>query len=241
MQRIVRTINLGKSYQQSEVETVALKNITLEINEGEFICIMGPSGCGKTTLLNILGLLDMPNSGKFYFMGQEMAKVANHERTALRRENVGFIFQNFNLIEELTLYENIELPLVYQRVAKKERKKAVNELLEKMRLNHKRDAFPSLLSGGQQQRGAIARAMVGKPKLIFADEPTGNLDSTQGQEVMEMLLNLNNAGTTVIMATHSSTATDYCSRVINLFDGQIVTENIKKAPTTDAFSVSQSN
>ena len=239
MQRIIRAVNVGKAYKKSVLETIALKDVTLEVNEGEFICVMGPSGCGKTTLLNLLGLLDVPDSGKIYLMGEDISGASNHHRATIRRKDIGFVFQNFNLIEELTLYENIELPLVYQRVSKKERKKAVTGLLEKMQLNHKRRAFPAELSGGQQQRGAIARAMIGKPQIVFADEPTGNLDSIQGQEIMEMLLTLNNEGTTVIMATHSPDATDYCSRVIKLFDGQIVTENIKQNLTTDTFSVSR--
>ncbi len=234
----IRTANLGKSYEQGGVATEALKNVTVEIGEGEFVCIMGPSGCGKTTLLNLLGLLDEPTSGKLYFMGQEVSEIPKHQKAALRRNNIGFVFQNFNLIEELTLYENVELPLIYQKVSKKERKLRVSAILEKMQLSHKRDSFPNELSGGQQQRGAIARAIIVKPKIILADEPTGNLDSTQGQEVMELLLNLNNKGTTIVMVTHSTEATDYCSRVINLFDGQVVTENVKKAaPTTDAFNL----
>lgn len=234
----IKTVNLGKAYDRSGIATEALKNVTIEIKEGEFVCIMGPSGCGKTTLLNTMGLLDMPTSGKLYFMGEEVSEIPKHQQAALRRNNIGFVFQSFNLIEELTLYENIELPLIYQKVPKKQRKIRVAAVLEKMQLSHKQENFPTELSGGQQQRGAIARAIIGKPKLILADEPTGNLDSTQGQEIMELLLNLNNSGTTIVMVTHSTAATDYCSRVINLFDGQVVTENLKKpSQTTDAFNL----
>ncbi len=226
---MIRTVNLRKSYNQSGVETVALHHINMEIQSGEFVCIMGPSGCGKTTLLNLMGLLDAPTAGKLYFMGEDVTKATSRKRAVLRRQNIGFVFQNFNLIEELTIYENIELPLIYQKVPQKERQIRVESLMERLQISHKSKSFPQQISGGQQQRVAVARAIVAKPKLILADEPTGNLDSVRGQEVMEMLVELNEIGTTVVMVTHSNKAVDYASRIINLFDGQIVTENINKS------------
>lgn len=233
---MIKTANLDKIYERHGIETVALKNVSIEISQGEFICIVGPSGCGKTTLLNMIGLLDTPTGGKLSFMGEDLSDATNHHKSNLRRNHIGFVFQSFNLIEELTIYENIEMPLIYQRVPKKERKVRVERIMERLQIQHKSKNFPAEVSGGQQQRAAVARAMVSEPKLVLADEPTGNLDSVNGQEVMELLIELNNAGTTIVMVTHSSIATDYCSRVINLFDGQVVTENIKKAmPTTDDF------
>ncbi|MFT5618053.1 MAG: putative ABC transport system ATP-binding protein [Arenicella sp.] len=226
---MIRTVNLRKSYNQSGVETVALHHINMEIQEGEFVCIMGPSGCGKTTLLNLMGLLDAPTSGKLHFMGEDVTEATSRRRAVLRRQNIGFVFQNFNLIEELTIYENIELPLIYQKVPNKERQIRVESLMERLQISHKAKSFPQQISGGQQQRVAVARAIVAKPKLILADEPTGNLDSVRGQEVMEMLVELNEIGTTVVMVTHSNKAVDYASRIINLFDGQVVTENINKS------------
>jgi putative ABC transport system ATP-binding protein len=227
---MIRTIDLGKVYKGNSIETVALRQINLEVGKGEFVCIMGPSGCGKTTLLNLLGLLDEPSSGKQFFLNEDITRISSHRRALLRRQHIGFVFQNFNLIEELNIYENVELPLLYQGVAPAERKLRVEALLERLQLAHKMQQFPHQLSGGQQQRIAVARAIVGKPKLILADEPTGNLDSTQGQQVMEMLQELNEKGTTIVMVTHSNAATDFCSRVVNLFDGQLVTDSIWRTP-----------
>lgn len=231
---MIRTVNLGKVYTKFGVETVALHNINLEISKGEFVCIMGPSGCGKTTLLNLIGLLDSPSIGQLVLMGDDTGSKSNRQRAELRKHNIGFVFQNFNLIDELTVYENIELPLIYQKVPKAVRKQRVNALMERLQIAHKQRFFPQQISGGQQQRVAVARAIIAKPKLILADEPTGNLDSTRGQEVMEMLMELNDQGTTIVMATHSAAAADYGNRIINLFDGQIVTENLtKKVKATD--------
>lgn len=223
---IIQTVNLTKSYSTLDVETTALHNINLVVKAGEFVSIMGPSGCGKSTLLNIIGMLDVPSAGVLRFMEDDVTHVSSRKRAFIRRKHIGFVFQNFNLIDELTLFENIELPLVYQRIPSFERKQRVNQIMERLQIAHKRHFFPNQVSGGQQQRVAVARAVVTKPRLILADEPTGNLDSTRGQEVMETLVQLNEMGTTVVMVTHSSSAADYGNRVIHLFDGQIVSENL---------------
>ncbi len=225
---MITTRNLKKIYRTDEIETTALNNINLEISDGEFVAIMGPSGCGKSTLLNLLGLLDNPSEGKMNFLGKEVSGYSEKQRTKLRKSNIGFIFQSFNLIDELTVYENTELPLLYMKVPPRERKKRVEEILEKMNIIHRKNHFPQQLSGGQQQRVAVARAVITKPKLILADEPTGNLDSSHGEEVMNLLTQLNNDGTTIVMVTHSPSHAEYSQRIIQLFDGHIVTENIKE-------------
>ena len=221
---MIKTVNLQKIFKTEEIETWALNNISLEINEGEFVAIMGPSGCGKSTLLNILGLLDNPTVGEYYLNGTEVSKFTESERTTLRKGVIGFVFQSFNLIDELNVFENIELPLLYMGVPSSERKRRVNEAMERMAIMHREKHFPQQLSGGQQQRVAIARAVVANPKLILADEPTGNLDSKNGKEVMQLLTELNKEGTTIVMVTHSQHDAGYAGRVINLFDGQVVTE-----------------
>ena len=226
---MIRTNNLQKIFRTEEVETTALNNVSIEIKEGEFVSIMGPSGCGKSTLMNILGLLDNPSGGEYYFLGTEVSKFTERQRAMMRKENIGFVFQSFNLIDELTIYENVELPLLYLKVSVSERKKKVESVLERMNIMHRRNHFPQQLSGGQQQRVAVARALVANPKIILADEPTGNLDSSHGDEVMKMLTDLNENGTTVVMLTHSPTYAEYGNRVIHLFDGQVVTENFKEA------------
>jgi putative ABC transport system ATP-binding protein len=226
---MIRAINLSKIFRTDEVETTALNNVNLNINQGDFMAIMGPSGCGKSTLLNIVGLLDSPSGGQLYFDNYEVAKYNEKNRTNLRKATIGFVFQSFNLIDELTVFENIELPLLYQKVNASERKKRVEEALERMKIGHRRKHFPQQLSGGQQQRVAIARAVVSKPRLILADEPTGNLDSANGEEVMNLLTQLNNDGTTIAMVTHSATDAEKAHRIVHLFDGQVVTENIRKA------------
>jgi len=222
---MIRTDNLKKIYLTEEVETTALDNVNIKIEKGEFAAIMGPSGCGKSTLLNVLGLLDNPSDGEYYFLDKEVSKLNERKRASLRKENIGFVFQSFNLIDELTVFENVELPLLYLKYSAGERKKRVNEVLEQMNIMHRANHFPQQLSGGQQQRVAVARAIVGKPKIILADEPTGNLDSTHGDEVMNILTELNEAGTTIVMVTHSPTYAQYGNRVIHLFDGHVVTEN----------------
>ena len=224
---MIKTLNLKKIYTTEEVETTALDNVNIEVEEGEFVSIMGPSGCGKSTLLNVLGLLDNPSGGEYIFLNQEVANFSERQRARLRKENIGFVFQSFNLIDELTVFENVELPLLYLGYSSSERKKRVNEVLEQMEIMHRNKHFPQQLSGGQQQRVAVSRAIVSKPKLILADEPTGNLDSSHGDEVMNLLEELNKAGTTVVMVTHSPTYAEYGDRVIHLFDGHIVTENYK--------------
>jgi putative ABC transport system ATP-binding protein len=216
--------NLTKIYRTDEIESTALNQVSFEIEKGEFVSIMGPSGCGKSTLLNILGMLDKPESGSYKFMGTEISGLNEKGRSAVRKQNIGFIFQNFNLIDELTVFENIELPLIYNKIKASERKKRVDELIDKMGISHRASHFPQQLSGGQQQRVAVARALITKPPLILADEPTGNLDSSHGNEVMELLCELNETGTTIIMVTHSSHDASYSGRVINLLDGQIVSE-----------------
>ena len=225
---MIETKNLRKIYTTEDVETTALNKVNLKVKEGEFVAIMGPSGCGKSTLLNILGLLDNPSDGEYYFLDNEVSKFSEKQRANLRKENIGFVFQSFNLIDELTVYENVELPLLYLKIAASDRKKKVNEVLERMQLIPRKGHFPQQLSGGQQQRVAVARAIVGGPKLILADEPTGNLDSAHGEEVMTLVTQLHEAGTTIIMVTHSPAYAEYAQRVIHLFDGHIVTENINK-------------
>lgn len=225
---MIKTNNLRRTYTTDEVETTALNNVNIEIKEREFVAIMGPSGCGKSTLLNILGLLDNPNDGEYFFLNHEVSKFSERQRANLRKANIGFVFQSFNLIDELTVYENVELPLFYLGVSSADREKRVNEVLEHMQVMHRKNHFPQQLSGGQQQRVAVARAIVAKPKLILADEPTGNLDSANGSEVMKLLTELNENGTTIVMVTHSAHDAEFSHRVINLFDGHVVTENIKQ-------------
>ena len=205
-----------------------MDNVSIEINEKEFVAIMGPSGCGKSTLLNIFGLLDNPSGGEYHFVGHEVSKYTERQRANLRKSNIGFVFQSFNLIDELTVYENVELPLLYLGVSSSEREKMVTTVLERMQIMHRKDHFPQQLSGGQQQRVAVSRAVVAKPKLILADEPTGNLDSANGEEVMNILTQLNEEGTTIIMVTHSPHDSEFAHRVIHLFDGHVVTENYKE-------------
>ena len=225
---MITTNNLKRVFTTDEVETTALNNVNITIKEGEFVAIMGPSGCGKSTLLNILGLLDNPTDGEYHFLDQQVSKYTERQRARLRKANIGFVFQSFNLIDELTVYENVELPLYYLGISSGERSKRVNEVLEQMQVMHRKNHFPQQLSGGQQQRVAVARAIVAKQKLILADEPTGNLDSANGTEVMRLLTALNEAGTTIIMVTHSGHDAEYSHRIINLFDGHVVTENIKQ-------------
>jgi putative ABC transport system ATP-binding protein len=225
---MIKTIDLVKVFRTDEVETTALNKVNITAEKGEFVAIMGPSGCGKSTLLNILGLLDTPSGGQYFFNGEEVAKYKEKQRTGLRKGNIGFVFQSFNLIDELTVFENVELPLLYLRVSSADRKRMVNEVLERMKITHRRKHFPQQLSGGQQQRVAIARAVVTKPQLILADEPTGNLDSANGEEVMNLLTELNNDGTTIIIVTHSPSDADKAHRIVQLFDGHIVTENIRQ-------------
>jgi len=225
---MIKLVNLKKVFATEEVETTALNSINLEVNEGEYVAIMGPSGCGKSTLLNVLGMIDQPTSGDYFFLGQEVSKFSERKRAGLRKNNIGFVFQSFNLIDELTVFENVELPLLYLGFTVAERKKRVTGTLEHMALMARRNHFPQQLSGGQQQRVAVARAVVTKPKLILADEPTGNLDSTHGEEVMNLLGQLHEQGTAVLMVTHSPTYAEYAQRIIHLFDGNIVSENIQK-------------
>ena len=223
---MIKTVALEKIFRTEEVETLALNKVSIEVKEGEFVAIMGPSGCGKSTLLNILGLLDNPTSGEYYLNGIEVSRYTEAQRTKLRKGIIGFVFQSFNLIDELNVYENIELPLLYMGVSAAERKKKVQEAMERMAIVHREKHFPQQLSGGQQQRVAIARAVVANPKLILADKPTGNLDSKNGQEVMNLLSELNKEGTTIVMVTHSQHDAGFASRTINLFDGQVVTETL---------------
>jgi putative ABC transport system ATP-binding protein len=222
---MIRTEGLRKVYRTDEVETQALGHLNLEIQAGEFVSIMGPSGCGKSTLLNILGLLDQPSEGAYHFLDQDVAGYSERQRAQLRKGNIGFVFQSFNLIDELTVYENVELPLLYLEMPSAERRQRVETVLDRVNIAHRRDHFPQQLSGGQQQRVAVARAVVAEPQLILADEPTGNLDSTNGEEVMQLLNELNEAGTTIIMVTHSPADAEYSHRIVHLFDGHIVTEN----------------
>ena len=219
---MIRTENLTRIFRTEEVETIALNGVNIEVEDGEFIAIMGPSGCGKSTLLNILGLLDSPTEGKYWLNNEEVGHLKERERTAYRKGRIGFVFQNFNLIDELTVEENVDLQLKYLGVGRAERKERVLDILRKVKLSHRAKHYPHQLSGGQQQRVAIARAVVGKPSIILADEPTGNLDSKNGMEVMQLLSELNEEGTTIVMVTHSKHDATYASRIINLFDGQVV-------------------
>ena len=221
---MIRIEHLSKVFRTEEVETTALNDVSLHVKQGEFVAIMGPSGCGKSTLLNIIGLLDNPTSGNYYFNGQEVGHLKEKQRTQVRKGNIGFVFQSFNLIDELNVYENVELPLIYLKKKASEKKELVTSILDRMNISHRVKHFPQQLSGGQQQRVAIARAVVAGPKLILADEPTGNLDSKNGAEVMNLLTELNQEGTTIVMVTHSQHDTSYAHRVVHLFDGQIVTE-----------------
>ena len=225
---MIKTEKLSMLFTTEEVQTKALNEITLHVEQGEFVAIMGPSGCGKSTLLNILGTLDSPTSGSYFFEGKQVDKMNEHQLTALRKNNLGFIFQSFNLIDELTVYENVELLLVYMGIKTAQRKEKVNKVLEKVNLLHRANHYPQQLSGGQQQRVAIARAVVTDCKLLLADEPTGNLDSVNGVEVMELLSELNRQGTTIIIVTHSQRDATYAHRIIRLLDGQIVSENINR-------------
>ena len=223
---MIKISSLEKIYRTEDVETVALNSINLEVKEGEFVAIMGPSGCGKSTLLNILGLLDDPDSGSYLFNGTEVADYNERQRATLRKKNIGFVFQSFNLIDELSVFENVELPLVYLGVKAPERRKRVEEVLDKMQIMHRMNHFPQQLSGGQQQRVAVARAVANKPNLILADEPTGNLDSSNGNEVMELLTELNEQGTTIIMVTHSEHDARYSHRIVRMLDGEMVMTDI---------------
>ena len=221
---MIRIEHLSKVFRTEEVETTALNDVSLHVKQGEFVAIMGPSGCGKSTLLNIIGLLDNPTSGNYYFNSQEVGHLKEKQRTQVRKGNIGFVFQSFNLIDELNVYENVELPLIYLKKKASEKKELVTSILDRMNISHRVKHFPQQLSGGQQQRVAIARAVVAGPKLILADEPTGNLDSKNGAEVMNLLTELNQEGTTIVMVTHSQHDASYAHRVVHLFDGQIVTE-----------------
>ena len=221
---MIRIEHLSKVFRTEEVETTALNDVSLHVKQGEFVAIMGPSGCGKSTLLNIIGLLDNPTSGNYYFNGQEVGHLKEKQRTQVRKGNIGFVFQSFNLIDELNVYENVELPLIYLKKKASEKKELVTSILDRMNISHRVKHFPQQLSGGQQQRVAIARAVVAGPKLILAEEPTGNLDSKNGAEVMNLLTELNQEGTTIVMVTHSQHDASYAHRVVHLFDGQIVTE-----------------
>ena len=221
---MIRTENLTRIFRTEEIETIALNGVNIEVEDGEFVAIMGPSGCGKSTLLNILGLLDTPTEGKYWLGDEEVGHLKERERTAYRKGRIGFVFQNFNLIDELTVEENIDLQLKYLGIGKAERKERVLDILRKVKLSHRAKHYPHQLSGGQQQRVAIARAVVGKPSIILADEPTGNLDSKNGVEVMQLLNELNDEGTTIVMVTHSQHDATYAHRIINLFDGQVVEE-----------------
>ena len=224
---MIKAISLTKVFRTESVETRALNGINLEINEGEFLAIMGPSGCGKSTLLNLLGLLDNPTDGELWFLGQEVSQYTENSRTDLRNGNIGFVFQSFNLIDELTVFENVELPLLYAGVSVKERVERVNATLDRMQIAHRSEHFPQQLSGGQQQRVAIARAIVTNPHIVLADEPTGNLDSVNGNDVMNLLTELNRKGTTVVMVTHSEENARMAGRLIRMIDGNILTESRK--------------
>jgi putative ABC transport system ATP-binding protein len=218
--------NLKKIYTTEEVETTALDNVNLNIREGEFVAIMGPSGCGKSTLLNILGLLDNPTEGIYQFAGEEVSGRSERQLADLRKGRIGFVFQSFNLIDELTVYENIELPLLYLKTPPKERKKLIMDIMEQLKIAHRQNHFPQQLSGGQQQRVAVARAIIGKPKLILADEPTGNLDSKNGEEIMGLFTKLHEQGATIIIVTHAASYAEYCQRTVHLYDGHIIAQNM---------------
>lgn len=224
LNRMIKTENLQKVFRTDEVETWALNNVNIEVKKGEFVAIMGPSGCGKSTLLNILGLLDNPSGGSYELMGQEVAQLKERDRTKFRKGNIGFVFQSFNLIDELNVFENVELPLKYLNMSASERKQRVTAMLKRMNISHRAQHFPQQLSGGQQQRVAIARAVISNPNLVLADEPTGNLDSKNGKEVMDLLTELNSEGTTIVMVTHSQKDASVAQRTINLFDGRIVSD-----------------
>lgn len=224
---MIRIDELEKVFRTEDIETIALDNISMSVDEGDFVAVMGPSGCGKSTLLNIIGLLDSPTSGSYELDDRQVANLKENQRTDLRKGNIGFVFQNFNLIDELNVFENVELPLIYQKIPARRRSQMVKDILDRMAISHRKDHFPQQLSGGQQQRVAIARAVVANPKLILADEPTGNLDSVNGKEVMDLLAELNREGATILMVTHSMRDSKYAHRVINLFDGRIV-ENISQ-------------
>ena len=228
MHKMIKVNDLCKVFRTEEIETTALNNVSFEINDGEFVAIMGPSGCGKSTLLNILGLLDNPTTGSYELLGKEVANLKEKDRTKFRKGNIGFVFQSFNLIDELNVYDNVELPLRYLNISASERKEKVTTILKRMNISHRAQHFPQQLSGGQQQRVAIARAVVSNPKLILADEPTGNLDSKNGREVMELLKELNSEGTTIVMVTHSQKDAACAQRTINLFDGKIVSDVINE-------------
>lgn len=230
---MIKIENLEKIYKTEEVETTALNGINMEVKAGEFVSIMGPSGCGKSTLLNVMGLLDIPESGSYRFLETELLTMNDKQRSNFRKQHMGFVFQNFNLIDELTVFENIELPLIYNKVPAGERRKLVNEMISRMNINNRSGHFPQQLSGGQQQRVAVARALVTKPKLVLADEPTGNLDSSHGNEVMELLCELNEQGTTIVMVTHSSHDASFSNRIINLKDGHVISEKINKTRTEE--------
>ena len=225
---MLKTEKLTKIFRTEEVETFALNEVSIEVKDGEFVAIMGPSGCGKSTLLNIIGMLDKPSSGTYFFDGTEVGTYKERQRTQLRKGNIGLVFQSFNLIYELTVFENVELALIYLKKKTSERKALVNAVLERMKIGHRAKHFPQQLSGGQQQRVAIGRAVVANPKLILADEPTGNLDSKNGLEVMNLLTELNKEGTTIIMVTHSMHDAGFAHRIINLFDGEVLTENVNE-------------
>jgi len=228
---MIKTDGLKKVYTTEHMETTALASVSLKIDQGEFVAVMGPSGCGKSTLLNVLGLLDNPTAGEYHFLDQEVSAYSERQRANLRKQNIGFVFQSFNLIDELTVYENVELPLLYLGVPSRERKARVLEVLDQMAIAHRKGHFPQQLSGGQQQRVAVARAVVGKPQLILADEPTGNLDSIHGDEVMKILAGLHEDGATIVIVTHAPQYAEYGTRLIHLLDGHVVTENLKGKAT----------
>jgi len=225
---MIETKQLKKVFKSADIETVALAGIDLKVEEGEFVSVMGPSGCGKTTLLNLLGMIDVATSGDYFLMGKDVCSLREKQRTHLRKENIGFVFQNFNLIEELSIWENIELPLIYQGVKKSERKRLIMDVIDRLEITHRKDLLPVQLSGGQQQRVAVARAIITRPHLLLADEPTGNLDSMHGEEVMNILDELNKAGMTIVMVTHSHHDASYSRRIVHLFDGQIINENLNR-------------
>lgn len=226
---MIELVDICKVFRSKEVETKALSNINISVADGEFVSIMGPSGCGKTSLLNIIGLIDTPSSGKYYLDGKLVSDVSERNRTEVRKNNYAFVFQSFNLIDDLTAWENIELPLVYQKIPQAERAKRVDQILERFNLKHRANYFPNELSGGQQQCIAVARAVIAKPRIILADEPTGNLDSTHGEDIIQMLIKLNEEGTTIIMVTHSLMQAQRSQRIIHLFDGHVVTESYSRA------------
>ncbi len=229
MEKLIEIKGLHKVYRTDEVETTALNDVELNIDKGDFVAVMGPSGCGKSTLLNVLGLLDSPDRGSYQLNGQEMVGLSEKERANVRKNNIGFVFQSFNLIDELTVFENIELPLIYLKVSSSERREKVTRIMEQMGIAHREKHYPQQLSGGQQQRVAVARALVTNPKMLLADEPTGNLDSVHGNEVMDLLGGLHQQGTTIVMVTHSQHDASYANRIVRLLDGEVITENTAKA------------